>query len=420
MHETVEVNGVTYAWPARPVVVVCIDGCDPEYIQRGIEDGILPNIRQFQEMGFSTIANCVLPSFTNPNNLSIATGAPPRVHGISGNFFIDPQTGEEVMMNDPRFLRAGTLFAGFAGQGARVAVITAKDKLRTLLGHGLAGANAVCFSSEKADQCSRKENGIDDVLQFVDRPLPQVYSADLSLFVLESGIRLLQQERFDLMYLSLTDYIQHKYPPGTPESNDFYRRIDDCFGRIAELDVVLALVADHGMSDKSQADGSPRVIYLQEVLDQQFGKGGTRVTLPITDPYVVHHGSLGGFVRVYCTGKVSARSVIDFVKELPGIDEALDRDTACRRFQLPADREGDVVVISDGPTAIGVNHDRHDLSILGGFRLRSHGGIAEQPIPFILSTPLNETYVARAAAARPYNYEIYDYALNGTKGDGGR
>ena len=409
-----QVNSTTYRWPNRPVVVVCVDGCDPQYIERGLEDGILPNIRRFTETGFSTVANSVVPSFTNPNNLSIVTGAPPEVHGISGNFFVDPDSGEDVMMNDPKFLRAGTILAAFSEKGAGIAAITAKDKLRTLLGHDLDLHNSVCFSSEKADQCRLEENGIENVIEFVDRPLPDVYSADLSLFVLEAGTKLLQQERFDLMYLSLTDYMQHKYVPGSPESNDFYRRLDDCFGRLADQNVVLALVADHGMSDKARPDGSPNVIYLQDLLDEQFGKHNTRVILPITDPYVVHHGSLGGFVRVHCTNEVSAKSVIDFVSRLPGIVEALDRETVCRRFHLPLDREGDVAVISDGPMALGITEAKHDLAALGGFRLRSHGGIAEQRVPFILSTPLNQAYAARAAAQPPNNYDIFEYAINGT------
>ena len=53
------------------------------------------------------------------------------------------------MMNDAKYLRAGTMLAALADAGAKVAVVTAKDKLRSLLGHKLTG---ICFSSEKADQ----------------------------------------------------------------------------------------------------------------------------------------------------------------------------------------------------------------------------------------------------------------------------
>ena len=228
-----ELNGVTYDWPKRPVVVVCIDGGDPAYFERGLSDGILPNIRRFREHGFSAVAHGVMPSYTNPNNMSIVTGSPQSVHGISGNYFLDPETGREHMMNDPVFLRSETLLEKFSAEGARVVAITAKDKLRRLLGRGLDFENGcVNFSSEKSDTCTMEENGIENVLDLVGLPLPDVYSADLSAFVLEAGIKILERGGVDLMYLSLTDYIQHKYEPGTPEINDLYTRLDSAFGRL--------------------------------------------------------------------------------------------------------------------------------------------------------------------------------------------
>src|SRR5262249_6290860 len=160
-------------------------------------------------------ADCVVPSFTNPNNLSIVTGVAPAVHGICGNYFYDRDSDAEVMMNDPKFLRAGTIFQAFQAEGARIAIVTAKDKLRRLLGHGLAigPARAICFSSELADQATLAEHGIDRVLDLVGMPLPGVYSAELSAFVLAAGVALMRRDRPDLMYLSTTDYIQHKHAP---------------------------------------------------------------------------------------------------------------------------------------------------------------------------------------------------------------
>ena len=103
-------------------MVVCIDGGDPAYFERGLSDGILPNIRRFREHGFSAVAHGVMPSYTNPNNMSIVTGSPQSVHGISGNYFLDPETGEEHMMNDPVFLRSETLLGKILwgwGEGRR-------------------------------------------------------------------------------------------------------------------------------------------------------------------------------------------------------------------------------------------------------------------------------------------------------------
>src|SRR3979490_263342 len=144
------VNGRTYHWMDCPLVGVRIDGCQYEYITPSAAAGSAPFLgRLLAGAGTSIIADCVMPSFTNPNNLSIVTGVPPSVHGICGNYFFDPERGEEVMMNDPRHLRVGTILAAFSNAGATVAVITAKDKLRKLLGHRMTG---ICFSSEQAGQ----------------------------------------------------------------------------------------------------------------------------------------------------------------------------------------------------------------------------------------------------------------------------
>lgn len=417
MSKTIRLNGIDYAFPQRPVVVVCIDGGDPAYIDQGLQDGIIPNIARFMEQGFAAIADGTVPSFTCPNNMSLATGAPPSVHGISGNYYLDTASGEAVVMTGPELLRSRTLFAEFADAGARVAAITAKDKLRRQLGKGLNPTRGdICFSSEHADRCTLAENGIENVLQRVGMPLPDMYSMDLSLFVLEAGITLLEQERPDILFLSLTDFIQHKHAPGDPVANTFYRRIDEAFGRLDALGAIVALTADHGMSDKSLQDGRPNVVFLQDLLDGHFGPGATRVVCPITDAFVRHHGALGGFVRIWCMdGRAAPAAVRSWVATLPGVAEALERDPACARFDLPADREGDVAVIAEANVVIGGRADEHDLSALKDARLRSHGGVSEARVPFILSAPLNPTYRARAGAGGLKSHWIYDFAINGTR-----
>src|ERR687891_132384 len=185
----ITLNDRTYHWPDRPLVVVCVDGCEPEYVTRAVEHGAAPWLGDIGRAGGTArLADAVVPTFTNPNNLSIVTGAPPSVHGICGNYFYDREAGAEVMMNDPKYLRAGTILAAFADAGATV-----------------------------------------------------------------------------------------------------------------------ALTADHGMNAKHRADGSPNVIYLQDILDGWLGTGDARVILPITDPYVVHHGALGSFATVYVDAEVKAK-----------------------------------------------------------------------------------------------------------------
>jgi phosphonoacetate hydrolase len=377
---------------------------------------VAPNIARFIREGHAAIANGTVPSFTCPNNMSLITGSPPAVHGISGNFYLDVATREAVVMTGPELLRSRTILAAFADAGARVASVTAKDKLRRQLGKDLdLSRGNVSFSAERADQCTLAENGIENVLELVGMPLPHIYSMELSLFVLAAGVRLLERDRPELMFLSLTDYIQHKHAPGDPVANEFYRRIDEQFGRLAALGAVVALTADHGMNDKSKRDGTPNVIFLQDILDREFGQGDTKVICPITDAFVAHHGALGGFVRVWCLGgRATPTAIIELAKKLPGVEAALDKEAVCRLFDLPPDREGDVAVIADARTCIGAAAAEHDLSTLGEFRLRSHGGVAEAQVPFILSRPLNATYRKRAAAGGLKSHHIFDYAINGT------
>ena len=388
--------------------MVCIDGGDPAYLDEYLPQGAIPNIARFMKQGFSAIAEGTVPSFTCPNNMSIITGTPASRHGISGNFYLDVKTGNAVVMTGPELLRGDTILARFADAGARVVSITAKDKLRRQLGKNLDLTRGnVSFSSEFASRCTLAENGIEDVLELTGMPQPDMYSMELSLFVLEAGIRLLEKRRPDLLYLSLTDWVQHKYAPGEPEAKRFYQELDRRFGRLAELGATVALTADHGMNDKSDAQGRPNVIWLQDILDRALGKGRTRVICPITDAFVAHHGALGGFVRVWCD---QPQRVIEVVRGIDGVESVLDKETACRVHDLPADREADVVVISTANVCIGASQAGHDLSGLAGHRLRTHGGVSEAKVPFILSEPLNDQYRRRAA---PKSYQIFDYALNG-------
>ena len=322
--QEVTLNGVRYRWPKRPVVVVCVDGGDPAYFDRALRDGIVPNVARFMKSGFSTIAECVIPSFTCPNNVSIITGSPPSIHGISGNFYLEPETRKAVVMTGPELMRSTTVLAAFGQAGAKVVSVTAKDKLRQQLGKDMDIAKGgINFSSEKADKCTMAENGIENVLELVGSPLPDMYSGELSLFVLEAGLKLLEQRRPDIMYLSLTDYIQHKYAPGEKESDRYYAKMDELFGKLDALGAVVALTADHGMNDKSNPDQSPKVIWLQDILDKQLGKDSTIVICPITDYFVAHHGSFGGFVRVYCNGKASPKDVIEVARGAPGRRDGL-------------------------------------------------------------------------------------------------
>ena len=401
---SVEVNGRSYRLPERPAVVVCVDGCEPDYIAQAVAGGHTPWMKRVLAEGTQVIADCVMPSFTNPNNLSIVTGVPPAVHGICGNYLYDAENGVEVMMNDPKWLRAPTLLAALADAGCKVAVVTAKDKLRKLLGHRLRG---ICFSAEKADQATLAENGLEGVLELAGMPLPGVYSAALSEFVFAAGVRLMQTRRPDIMYLSTTDYIQHKHAPGSAEANAFYRMMDRYLGELDTLGCTVVLTADHGMNAKTRLDASPNVIYLQDVLDGWLGAGRSRVILPITDPYVVHHGALGSYATVYLPADADARALGARLAALRGIETVLTRPEAASRFELPPDRIGDLVVVSGRSVALGGAAAKHDLSGLDA-PLRSHGGLSEQPVPLVMNRRIGKLDTNR----RWRNFDAFDWALN--------
>ena len=409
-----DVNGRRYALPRHPTVVVCVDGCEPDYLAQAVAGGHTPwlarTLAEGGGNGTGLIADCVVPTFTNPNNLSIVTGVPPSVHGICGNYLYDVESGTEVMMNDPKWLRAPTILAALAAAGKRCAVVTAKDKLRLLLGKGMnLERGSLCFSSEKADSATMADNGITDVVGLVGKPVPSVYSADLSEFVFAAGVQLMRRPgglRPDLMYLSTTDYIQHKHAPGTAGANAFYAMMDGYLGQLDDMGCVIALTADHGMNAKVWMDGKPDVIYLQDQLDAWLGAGVARTILPITDPYVVHHGALGSYATIYLPPAAIADAA-KRIAQLRGVERVLTRTEAAQAYELPADRIGDLVVVSERSTVIGTSASRHDLTALE-VPLRSHGGVSEQRVPLIINRPIPGLETQR----RWRNFDAFDLALN--------
>lgn len=399
-------NDRSYAIPKTCAIVICLDGCEPDYLEVAIAEGLMPTVKRMRETGTDRLAHSVIPSFTNPNNMSIATGRPPAVHGICGNFLYDPETGEEVMMNDVRFLRAPTVFSRFYEAGARVAVVTAKDKLRALLGAGLRfdEDRAIAFSSEKSDTTTVAEHGIDNASAWLGMPVPPVYSAGLSEFVFAAGVKLLREWHPDVMYLSTTDYIQHKFAPEDQGAKDFYAMFDRYLAELDDLGAAIVVTADHGMKPKHDASGAPAVIYVQDVLDDWLGKGRARVILPITDPYVVHHGALGSFATAYLPDDADSADIIARLRALPEMLEVIDKATAVARFDLPADRIGDIVMISTANTVIGTSAARHDLAALKD-PLRSHGGLTEQEVPFIVNRRID-----LPGAPELRNFDAFYYA----------
>ncbi|WFU75463.1 phosphonoacetate hydrolase [Bradyrhizobium sp. CB2312] len=409
--QSVNVNQRQYALPKVPTVVVCFDGFDPAYLTHGIENGRLATMKTIKEgRGYLGYAKCSMPSTTNTNNTSIVTGVPPAIHGINGNYYLDSETGEEIMVTDAKRLRCGTILGAMSEVGVPTAVVTAKDKLLKVLAYKM---NGVAFSSEYANNAKLDIDGVPNAEVLVGRARPDQYSADLSIFVFDAGIKLFQLKKPMLMYLSTSDYVQHSYAPGAPESNAFLKSVDDRIGELIKLGATVAITADHGMNDKCLPNGEPNVVYVQDEIWNRFGEGAVRVICPIADPFVRHHGALGSFVRVHLQKSADQRAMMEFVRGLPGIELVLDKAEVCQRFNLPLDREGDFAVFSDRNTVVGARREDHDLSQLAGHRLRSHGGLGEETVPFLVSRPLNEEYSQKTKSEVQHNYDIFDFALNG-------
>ena len=383
---SVTVNDRTYPWPKVPAIAICLDGCEPEYLTVAIKAGLMPTLNRIRSTGTDRLAHSVIPSFTNPNNLSIATGRPPSVHGICGNYLYEPETGREVMMNDVRFLRAPTVFAAFYNAGAKVAIVTAKDKLRALLGAGLHfdADRARCFSAERSATSTLADHGQHVADAWLGFPQPDVYSAELSEFVFAAGVKLLAEWHPDLMYLTTTDYVQHKYAPDHPQAQAFYAMFDRYLAQLDAMGAAIVVTADHGMKPKHLPDGSPAVVYVQDLFDAWLGAGKARVILPITDPYVVHHGALGSFATAYLPEGTDLAAIITRLQATLGLLLVVDKAEAVRRFDLPGDRIGDIVMISTENMTLGTSAHRHDLAALNE-PLRSHGGLTEQEVPFIVN-----------------------------------
>ena len=411
MSSPIEINERQYPGiPSSTAIVICLDGSQKEYFEEASKLNLTPNIDSFKKNGEDLLVNSAIPSFTNPNNISIVTGRPSSVHGICGNFFYTPSTGEEVMMNDPQFLRAPTIFQKYYEQGAKIAIVTAKDKLRKLLSHGLKfnESRAICFSSEKSDQANLNENGIEDVNKWLGMEVPNVYSQGLSEFVMAAGVKILNEFNPNIMYLSTTDFIQHKYAPGDEVANAFYAMFDRYIGQLNVNNNSIIVTADHGMQPKSRSDGSPNAIFLQDILDETLGKNISKVILPITDPYVVHHGALGYFATVYLSDKSKINDAIEEINKIEDIEVVLTNKEGCAQYDLPTDRMGDIICMSSQNSTIGSAEKAHDLSKLKE-PLRSHGGLHEREVPFISNKKIN----LNDANIKLNNYDAFYHAISG-------
>ncbi len=399
--DTFTVNSRSYRPPRQPVLAICADGWDPEYVDDALERSLLPRLAEALHAGGTyVLGRAQVPTFTNPNNVAIVTGASAAINGIAGNHYRE-RDGREVQVTDPSFLRAGTIHAAAQAQGIDALCVTAKDKLRALLATG----GVPAFSAERAH-----EQTLDDgtpVTEVLGAPNPGIYDWQLSPYAIDLAVALAGRLGSRLVYASLTDFVQHSAAPGEPMADALHRAVDASIGRALDAGFVVGLAADHGMRDKSTTDGAPNVRFLDEALAAAGVRSG-HTLCPITDPYVVHHAALGSLAWVHLDDLDEIDRARGAIASLSGVEAVLDRFAAADAFELPADRIGDLVVLADAGTALGKSREAHDLSALHG-RLRSHGGLHERAVPMIVTHRLRDSAL-RGRDLR--NRDLHDLLLN--------
>jgi phosphonoacetate hydrolase len=396
-----EANGRRYRVPERPRLAICADGWDPSYVDHALSRGLMPRLAEaLAAGGLYAIGKAQVPTFTNPNNVAIVTGVSAARNGVPGNHYRDDD-GREVQLTDASFLRADTIHSTARASGVRVACVTAKDKLRRLLALG----DVPSFSAERAS-----EQQLDDgtpLTDLVDAPPPGIYDWQLSVYTLDLALALAKRLDASLVYASLTDFVQHKAAPGEPLADRFYAAIDERLGAALDAGFVVGLAADHGMRAKTLANGQPRICYLDDAL-AAAGVRSAHTLLPITDPYVVHHASLGSLAWVHLDDLDDLDAARGALAAMHGVEAVLDRFAAAESYELPADRLGDLVVLADGETVLGKSAAHHDLSAVGS-TLRSHGGLHERAVPIVVCSPVRDG----ALAGRDlHNRDLHDLLLN--------
>ena len=334
-------------------VMVMVDGLDPEYL----ESCSTPILRQLAKDGFMVEGKAMMPTVTNVNNVSLVTGSYPETHGITSNYWFNRQADAEFYMESEEFVQSETMFQRAASMGARSLLVTAKDKLRRLLSNGA----TLTVSSEQPPEWVGQGVG----------PPPPIYSLEVNQWIIDAARYILGQEHYDLVYLTTTDFAMHTFAPDQPESNQHLALLDEAIGKLVDSlpQVQVLITADHGMSPKSQMIDLPVEL-------SRHGIAAQAVPI-IKDRYTVHHSNLGGCIYVYLEDK-DQESALSVLNDLEGVDEALPREEAARRFRLMADRIGDIVVLGSQQVVFG---DHKEVTLPE--HLRSHGSLHEERVPII-------------------------------------
>ena len=339
----------------KPVILVCLDGCSWEYISSSKG----PNLMGIEQAG--TIAHCksMVPTVTNVNNASILTGEFPKEHGITGNYYFEKSRKSMIYMDSPSFLECKTLLEMASSRGQTTLFLTVKDKLRRLLGRGV----TTSFSVEKPPAWILKKLGSP----------PNIYSSNSSVWLIDSALEVLKRRSYDMVFISTTDYVFHKFAPGSEVAREYIGAISEKIGQLGTKDIVVGIVSDHGMNKKRLK------VDLEKLLSERRLKA--KMIPIIKDEYEEHHQNLGGAVYIYLEKRALSSKAAEILRDQDGVEAALTRNEAVRKFHLPTNRIGDLLVLGN----VEAVFSHVDKGLYEDVDVRSHGSLHEQEVPFILN-----------------------------------
>ena len=344
------------------IVIIMIDGLGMDYYNKTE----LSFIQNMARTGIFKSGNCIFPTLTNANNISIACGTWPETHGVTTNCYFDESTGKAEFLEDHRFLCAPTIFDLADRQGRQSALLTCKSKTTKILGNNLAIAIAA-------------ENPPEDIMRRYGQA-PPMYSAEINYWLCNVACDIMQNRpEIGLIYIHTTDYPMHMWPPEAAQSLEHLIKLDDYVGRMHEMapEAIFILTADHGMNYKKRCWDLAKACSSRG-LPLKFAVS------PVADRLLKHHRGFGGVSYVYLNQAADAAKAINVITSLPGVEAVLDRETAAARFRLMASRIGDLVVIPDIDTVFG---DLPDETEALDPSYRSHGSLYEMDVPLLFFNP---------------------------------
>ena len=343
----------------RRAVVVMMDGFGLEYY----DASPMPTLKKWASEGVFARVKGQMPAVTNTNNASICCGVPASAHGITGNSYLNRDTGQEDFMEDSRLLLAPTLFQKAARKGLKSGLFTSKKKTATLLN----GGTSLVVAAETPSPELIQRYG----------PAPPIYSAEINHWLWKVVVdQLATRKDLDILYVHTTDYPMHMHAETAPESLAHLKGIDDQLAEAAHTapDAAFYLSADHGMNHKTHAWDLQKACAAREA----------PVRLAISaerDKYPKHHLGLGGIAWVYLNQPGDEKRVRDAIGGLRGVEKILTRAEAARGYDLMPERIGDLVVTGDRDTVFGtLDHETEALDAA----YRSHGSEYETNVPIVI------------------------------------